>query len=333
MKLNLKKHITVLFVLAAALLMFTSCLDSEEGVLTAKKSLTMPAEIANIPVGSTLAVNVDPNFEVLWEMEPEDVYSAPFTNYYIEQKYEDYFSINGGAEIGLLYYSPFRRGGVTPEFLKEQVEAVFEYYLTTDKRIYFQPNAEDQKSLYSTAPADFDYETWPYEPVLVAGGEALVPTFVMAEDPATADYNLDVHFVLDSKIYQVVDFPPQDGYFKDYWDEDQRHLKQNGDVYMWYDILVNYKLINNATGETVCDIMTPQSDGRVKKDTTYSIFESEFLANTDDPAAFLNSYDFQDKAVDLIISSVQAVIPRLRVLWYCNADDMTIVYPEAEAAE
>lgn len=333
MKLTLKKYMTVIFVLAVAMLMVTSCLDTEGGVLTARRSVTQPAKIANIPVGSTLVVNVDPGFEILWEYEPEEIYGAPFTNSYIEQKYEDYFSINGGAEIGTIYYSPFRRGGVTPEFLKEQVEASFEYYLTTDKGFYFYPNAEDKKSVYSTVPVDFHYDTWPYEPFFVAGGEGFVPTFVMAEDPATADYTLDIHFTLDSKVYQVIDFPQQDGYLKDYWDEDHKHLKQNGDVYMWYDILMNYKLINNATGETVCDIMTPQADSHIKTDSKYSIFNSEFLTNTDDPATFLNSYDFKDKAVDLILSSIESVIPRLRVLWYCNSDDMTMVYPEAEDAE
>ena len=325
------KKLSLLFVLVAALLLCASCLDTEGGVLTAKKTMTMPAAIANIPVGSTLAVNVDPNFEILWEMEPEDIVNSPFTNDFIEEKFEDYFSINGGATIGTIYYSPFRRGGVTPEFLKNQVEGLFEYYLTLDKATYFQPNPDDQKALFSTAPADFDYETYPYEPVLVAGGTVIPPTFVLADDPAAADYTLDVYYKLDATVYQVIDFDQGDGYLKDYWDDDRRHLKQAGDVYMFYDVLCNYKLINNATGEVVCEAMTDQGDANIKKNTRYSNFGTEFLTNTDDPATFLNNYDFNDKAVDFVIQSVQSVLPRLRTLWYCNADDMTVVYPEATA--
>ncbi|MCR4941100.1 MAG: hypothetical protein K5930_13525 [Treponemataceae bacterium] len=325
------KKISLLIVFVAALLVFTSCLSDDGGVLSAKKTITMPAEIGNIPEGSTLAINVDPNFELLWEMEPEEIVNSPFTNEYVEEAYDEYFSINGGATIGTIYYSPFRRGGVTPEFLKEQAEAVFEYYLTTEKGVYFLPDPENPKSLYSTAPADFDYNTWPYEPVLIAGGETIAPKFVMAEDPAAADYTLDVHFKLEAKIYQVIDFSPEESYLKDYWDEDNRYLKQNGDVFMRYDVLSNYTLTNNATGEKVCDIMTPQGDGHINSDSHYSMFGSEFLTNTEDAAAFLNSYDFADKALDFVIASVEGVIPRLRVLWYCNSDDMTIVYPEVAA--
>ena len=331
MKLNMKKHVIVLSVLAVALLLFTSCLDSD-GVLSAKKSITMPAEIANIPAGSTLFVSVRPNFELLWEQKTDAEVATPYTNDYIEVKDEEYFSINGGAKLGLISDSPFRKGGVTADFLKEQVEAVLEYYLTTEKGVYFFPDAENKKALYSTAPADFDYETWPYAPVLVAGGETLAPTFVLADDPAAADYTLDVYYSFDTSLYQVVEFDQGDGYIKDYWDnENKKNLKQNGDIYLWYTTLVNYKLIDNATGETVCDIRTPQSDGHIKSDSKTSLFGTMFLANTADAAAFLNSYDFEDKAVDMVIDSVQSVIPCLRVLWYCNADDMTIVHPETAA--
>ena len=54
---------------------FTSCLDSD-GVLSAKKYLTMPAEIANIPAGSTLAINVRPSSGIL--PPPADI-NEPFS--------------------------------------------------------------------------------------------------------------------------------------------------------------------------------------------------------------------------------------------------------------
>ena len=319
------KKLGLLFILVAALFTLASC--GEEGILSAKKNLTMPAAVANIPVGSTLAVKVSPHFSIL--DLPADI-DEPFTNTWeTEPAFEEWFSINGGATVGRIDSYAFRRGGVGGGFVQDQVEGLFEYYLTGDKAVYFQPSKdEDQKALFSTAPADFNYETWPYEPVLVAGGEPLAPTFVLSDDPKQADYTLEVYFSLEGNVNQVTDFTNEG---LDYWDEKQRHPKQAGDVYMYYKVLNNYKLIDNATGEVVCDIMTEQGDPSIKKYTTYQISGTEFLGNTDDPAALLNSYDFEDKALDLIIDSVQNVIPCLRVLWYCNADDMTIVYPEAEA--
>ena len=327
----MKKHLVVISVLMAALLLFTSCLETD-GELSAKKYLTMPETIANIPAGSTLYVKVRPNFELLWENKTDAEVATPYTNDYIEVTDEEYFSINGGAKVGLISDSPFRKGGVTADFLQEQAEAVLEYYLTTQKGVYFFPNPDDNKSLYSTAPADFDFNVWPYAPKLVPGGETLAPTFVLADDPAAADYTLDVFYSFNTKLYQVVEFDQGDGYLKDYWDNDnKKNLKQAGDIYMWYSTLVNYKLIDNATGETVCDMMTPQGDERIKHDSKASLFGSEFLTNTADAAAYLNAYDFEDKAVDMVIDSIQGVIPCLRVLWTCNSDDLTIVYPETAA--
>lgn len=323
------KKISLLIVFLAAIFMFASCLSDDGGVLSAKRTLTMPAEIANIPAGSTLAINIQPTWEIGWEDAP--VEGVPFSNEYIEENYEEYFSINGGADIGLVSESPFRQAGVSLDYFVEHAEALFEYYLAGEKSIYFLPDPENPKSLYSTAPADFDYETWPYEPMLISGGEPLVPPFVMAEDPATADYTLDVYYAVNTKIYQVVNFSPEESSIKDYWDEDKRNLKQAGDLYMYYNILTNYKLIDNATGEVVCDMLTDQGDANIKRDTNPTVSGKEFLANTDDPASFLSAYDFSDRAVDFAIESVQGVIPRLRVLWYCNADDMTVIYPETVA--
>ena len=324
----MKKRLVVLSVLAAALLLFTSCLDSD-GVLSAKKYLTMPAEIANIPAGSTLAINVRPSSGIL--PPPADI-NEPFSNDWVkEPEFNEWFSINGGATEGCLDEYAFVRGGADDAFIKEQAEAVFEYYLTTQKGVYFQPNDDDQKALFATAPADFNYETWPYEPVLVAGGETLAPTFVMADDPATADYTLDVYYSFQGDVKKVTEFDNPDGLFKDYWDENKRYVKQAGDVYLYYRVFTNYKLINNATGDVVCDALTQQGDANIKKNTNPSISGNVFLGNTDDPAALLNPYDFQDKAVDLVLESIQKVIPCLRVMWFCNADDMTIIYPETAA--
>ena len=323
------KKLSLLFVLVAALLLCASCLDTEGGVLTAKKTITMPAAISNIPVGSTLAINVRPSSGIL--PPPADI-NEPFNNdWATEPEYNEWFSINGGATEGCLDEYAFVRGGADEAFVKEQAEAVFEYYLTTQKGVWFQPNDDDQKALFSTAPADFNYETWPYEPVLVAGGEPLVPAFVLADDPATADYTLDVYYSFEGDVNQVTEFENPDGLFKDYWDENKRYVKQAGDVYLYYRVFTNYKLINNATGDVVCDALTEQGDANIKKNTNPSISGNVFLGNTEDAAALLNAYDFKDKAVDLVIESVQKVIPRLRVMWYCNADDMTIVYPEADA--
>lgn len=321
------KKLGLLFVLVAALFTLASC--GEDGVLSAKKNLTMPAAVANIPVGSTLAIKVEPHFGVL--DVPADI-DEPFTNdWEKEPEFEEWFSINGGATVGRLDSFAFPRGGATGEFIQEQAEAVFEYYLTGEKAYYFQPSKdEDQKALFSTAPADFNYETYPYEPILIAGGEPLVPTFVMADDPAAADYTLDVYYSITGDVDQVTEFT-NEGPFTDYWDAKKKYIKQAGDVYLYYQVLTNYKLINNATGEVVCEAMTEQGDPSLKKYTTYVISGTQFIGNSADAAALLNKYDFKDKAVDLIIESIQNVIPCLRVMWYCNADDMTIVYPEAEA--
>ena len=323
------KKLGLLFVLVAALFTLASC--GEEGVLSARKNLTMPAAVANIPVGSTLAINVEPHFGIL---EPPADIDQPFTNTWDkEPELNEWFSTAGvSAMEGRIDSFAFARGGATADFIKEQAEAVFEYYLTTEKGVYFQPSKdEDQKALFSTAPADFNYETWPYEPILIAGGEPLAPTFVMADDPAAADYTLDVYYSFEGDVNQVTEFEQGDTLFKDYWDGNNRYLKQTGDVYMYYKVLTNYKLINNATGEVVCQAMTEQGDPSLKKYTTYVISGTQFIGNSADAAALLNKYDFKDKAVDLVIESIQNVIPCLRVMWYCNADDMTIVYPEAEA--
>ena len=323
------KKISLLIVFLAAVFMLTSCL-SDDGVLTARKSLTMPAGVANIPAGSTLAITVSPHFGIT---EPPADIDQPFTNTWEkEPEFNEWFSIAGGATEGRIDSFAFVRGGADADFIKEQAEAVFEYYLTAETGIYFQPSKDEkQKALFSTAPADFNYETWPYEPVLVAGGEPLVPAFVMADDPATADYTLDVYYSFDGDANQVTEFEQGDTMFKDYWDENKRNLKKTGDVYLYYKILTNYKLINNATGEVVCEAMTEQGDANIKKYSTYLISGTQFIGNSDDAAALLNAYDFKDKAVDLVIESIQNVIPCLRVLWYCNADDMTVVYPETTA--
>ena len=239
------KKLGLLFVLVAALFTLASC--DEDGILSAKKNLTMPVAVANIPVGSTLAVNVTPHFGVL--DPPADV-DQPFKNTWeTEPEYNEWFSIAGGATEGRIDNYAFIRGGADADFIKEQAEAVFEYYLTTEDGVYFQPSKDDEKkALFSTAPADYNYETWPYEPFLVAGGETLVPAFVLADDPAAADYTLDVYYSFEGKINKVTEFEQGDTMFKDYWDDNKRYLKQTNDVYLYYNILTNYKLIYNATG-------------------------------------------------------------------------------------